>query len=54
MRLTNRKNKVRKINSEEFDDINFLNEMARLCNTLCDIIDDLNVCYSLQVILMIL
>lgn len=47
------KHKIRCIDTEKSSDINFLNLMARLHNALCDIVDDLNVCYSLQVILII-
>lgn len=48
-RLMNYSNTVASIEKNSTDDVRFINSMARLHSLLCDIVDDLNACFSIQV-----
>lgn len=47
-------NSIASIGKKSTQDVLFVNSMARLHNLICDIVDDLNACFSLQVIEMLI
>lgn len=42
-------NTIASVRKKSSHDVFFINSMARLHNLLCDIVDDLNACFSIQV-----
>lgn len=47
----NYSNTVASIEKNSTNDVRFINSMARLHSLLCDIVDDLNACFSIQITL---
>lgn len=48
-RLMNYTNTIKSVEKNSTNDVLFINSMARLHNLLCEIVDDLNACFSIQV-----
>lgn len=49
-RFLNMGKTIQTIENETSNNIKFINSIARLHNVLCEVIDDMNICYSFQVV----